>query len=67
MNKTMNTKTMNFPGSPSSQFLHYPDYSSGGVTPESFILCKPGLNFSTRNRTMPGKNSSYVLRKLLNS
>ena len=42
----MNIKTMNFPGSSSRQFLHYPDYSLGGGTPESFILCKPGFNFS---------------------
>ena len=42
----MKIKTMNFPGSSSCQLLHYPDYSLGGGTPESFILCKPCFNFS---------------------
>ena len=66
-NGNMKIKAMNFPGSSSCQFLHYPDYSSGAGTPESFILCKPGLNFSTRHWTMPGKKSSYVRRKLFHN
>ena len=46
---------MNLPGSSSCQFLHYPDYSLGGGTPESFILSKPGFNFSTRHRKCQAK------------
>ena len=42
----MNIRTKIFLGSSSCQFLHYQNYSLGGGTLESFILCKPDLNLA---------------------